>query len=139
MSSTTERPSLLQTRHMAYIAEFTFDIRYVKGETNFVADALSRPSVSAMGGASVIYYEESSEDQALAAEGGGAGGRAWMRPVCITVLVCRWGVSGIGSPGGHHTSYILACPSLYITTVFSTCSALAKQSQQLQQQSTAYI
>ena len=41
MSSVTERPSLRQTRQLAFIAEFTTDIRYVKGETNFVADALS--------------------------------------------------------------------------------------------------
>ena len=40
MNSTTERPSLRHTRHLAFIAEFTTDIRYVKGETNFVADAL---------------------------------------------------------------------------------------------------
>ena len=37
MSSVTERASLRQTRHLAFIAEFTTDIRYVKGETNFVA------------------------------------------------------------------------------------------------------
>ena len=42
MNSTTERSSLRQTRHLAYIAEFTTDIRYVKGKTNFVADALTR-------------------------------------------------------------------------------------------------
>ena len=47
MNSTTQRPSLRQTRHLAFIAEFTTDIRYVKGETNFVADTLSRPTVSA--------------------------------------------------------------------------------------------
>ena len=41
MTSAIERPSLHQTRHLAYIAEFTPDIGYVKGETNFVADALS--------------------------------------------------------------------------------------------------
>ena len=51
MNSTTERPSLRQTRHLAFIAEFTIDIRYVKGETNFVADALSRTTVS------VIEYD----------------------------------------------------------------------------------
>ena len=62
MSSTTERLSLRQTRHMAYIAEFTTNIRFVKGETNFVADALSRPFVSAIGSASVIDYKELSED-----------------------------------------------------------------------------
>ena len=43
MNSTTERPFLRQTRHLASIAEFTINIQYVKGETNFVADALSRP------------------------------------------------------------------------------------------------
>ena len=70
MSSTTERPSLRQTRHMAYIAEFTTDIslRYVKDEIHFVADTLSRPSVTAIGSASVINYKELSEDQALDAE-----------------------------------------------------------------------
>ena len=46
MTSVTERPSLRQTRQLAFIAEFTTDIIYVKGQTNFVADALSRPSVS---------------------------------------------------------------------------------------------
>ena len=39
MSSVTERPSLQQTRQLAFIAKFTTDIRYVKGETNFEADA----------------------------------------------------------------------------------------------------
>ena len=63
MTSVTERPSLRQTRHLAFIAEFTTDIRYVKGETNLVADALSRPSVSAIGS-----YKELREDQALDAE-----------------------------------------------------------------------
>ena len=65
MTSVTERPSLRQARLLASIAEFTTDIRYVKGETNFVADALSRPSVSVIGSASVIIYIELSEDQAL--------------------------------------------------------------------------
>ena len=45
MTSVTERPSLRQTKHLAFIVEFTTDIRYVKGETILVADALSRPSV----------------------------------------------------------------------------------------------
>ena len=68
MSSTIKRLSPRQTRHMAYIAEFKFDIRYVKGETDFVAEVLSRLSVPAIGGASVINYKELSEDQALDAE-----------------------------------------------------------------------
>ena len=68
MSSVTERASLRQTRHLAFIAEFTTDIRYVKGETNFVADALSRPSVSAINDGPVINYKELSLDQAKNAE-----------------------------------------------------------------------
>ena len=58
MSSVTERASLRQTRHLAFIAEFTTDIRYVKGETNFVADALSRASVSAIHDGPVIDYKD---------------------------------------------------------------------------------
>ena len=68
MSSDTERASLRQTRHLAFIAEFTTDIRYVKGETNFVADALSRPSVSAIHDGPVIDYKALSLDQANDAE-----------------------------------------------------------------------
>ena len=68
MSSVTERASLRQTRHLAFIAEFTTDIRYVKGETNFVADALSRPSVSAIDDGPVINYKELSIDRAKDAE-----------------------------------------------------------------------
>ena len=64
MSSVTERASPRQTRHLAFIAEFTTDIRYVKGETNFVADVLSRPSVSAIDDGPVINYKELSIDQA---------------------------------------------------------------------------
>ena len=64
MSSVTERASLCQTRHLAFIAKFTTDIRYVKGETNFVADALSRPSVSVIDDGPVINYKELSIDQA---------------------------------------------------------------------------
>ena len=68
MSSVTERASLRQTRHLAFIAEFTTDITYVKGETNFVADALSRPSVSAIHDGPAIDYKELSLDQANDAE-----------------------------------------------------------------------
>ena len=68
MSSVTERASLRQTRHLAFIAEFTTDIKYVKGETNFVADALSRPSVSAIHDWPAIDYKELSLDQANDAE-----------------------------------------------------------------------
>ena len=68
MSSVTERPSLRQSRQLAFIAEFTTDIRYVEGETNFVADALSRPSVSVIDNTSAINNKELSADQALDAE-----------------------------------------------------------------------
>ena len=39
MTSTIKRPSLRQTKHLAYIAEFTTDISYVKSKTNVVADS----------------------------------------------------------------------------------------------------
>ena len=65
MNSTTERPSLHQTSHLAFIAEFSTDIRYVKGETNFVADALSRPTVSAIECDAVINYKDLSAQQVL--------------------------------------------------------------------------
>ena len=68
MSSVTECPSLRQTRQLAFIAEFTTDIRYVKGETNFVADALSQPSVSFIDNTSTINYKDLSREQALHTE-----------------------------------------------------------------------
>ena len=65
MNSTTERPSLRQTRYLSFIAEFTTDIRYViKGETNFVEDALSRPTVSVIEYDAAINYKDLSNDQA---------------------------------------------------------------------------
>ena len=66
--SAFERPSLRQTRQLAFIAEFTTDIRYVKGETNFVADALSRLTVSFIDNTSTINYKDLSTDQALDTE-----------------------------------------------------------------------
>ena len=68
MTSVTERPSLRQTRQLTFIAEFTIDIRYVKGETNFVADALSRPTESFIDNTSTMNYKELSADQALDTE-----------------------------------------------------------------------
>ena len=43
VSSSTER-SPRQTRHLSFIAEYTTDIRHVSGNSNVVADALSRPA-----------------------------------------------------------------------------------------------
>ena len=68
MNSMTERPSLRQTRHLAFIAEFTTNILYVKGVTNFVADTLSRPTVSVIECDAVINYKDLSADQALNTE-----------------------------------------------------------------------
>ena len=68
MSSVTERLSQRQTRQLAFIAEFTTDIRYVKGETNFVAEALSRPALSFIDNTSTINYKDLSTDQALDTE-----------------------------------------------------------------------
>ena len=41
LRSQTDR-SLRQTRHLSFIAEFTTDIKYIKGKFNVVSDALSR-------------------------------------------------------------------------------------------------
>ena len=68
MTSTIDRPSLHQARHLAHKAEFTTDISYVKGETNVVVDALSRPSVSVICSDSLVDYKKLSEDQALDTE-----------------------------------------------------------------------
>ena len=47
MHKATESLSPRQERHLAFISQFTTDIRYLKGETNVVADALSRTSLAA--------------------------------------------------------------------------------------------
>lgn len=43
LTSGSEQPPR-RTRQLAYVSEFTTDLRYVKGEQNVVADLLSRPS-----------------------------------------------------------------------------------------------
>ena len=69
MSSVTERQSLRQTRQLAFIAELTTDImRYVKEDTNFVSDALSRPTVSFIDNTSTINYKDLGTDQTLDTE-----------------------------------------------------------------------
>ena len=45
LGSATNR-SPRQTRHLLFLAEFTSDIRHVKGTVNVEADALSRPAIS---------------------------------------------------------------------------------------------
>ena len=44
LSSNSDARSPRQTRHLSWISEYTMDIRYIRGERNVVADALSRPS-----------------------------------------------------------------------------------------------
>lgn len=46
-NSSSERKSARQERQMAYVLEFTSDIRHVSGCKNPVADALSRPEIAA--------------------------------------------------------------------------------------------
>jgi hypothetical protein len=38
-----------QQRHLAFISEYTNQLRYLPGTTNVVADALSRPAAAAAG------------------------------------------------------------------------------------------
>ena len=40
--------SARQQRHMAYIAEFTSDLRHIAGKENVVADAISRPAAAVL-------------------------------------------------------------------------------------------
>ena len=48
LSSTSDRYSPRQIRHLDYICQFSSDIRYVKGEENAAADALSRIEVNSL-------------------------------------------------------------------------------------------
>ena len=48
LSSTSDRYSPRQIRHLDYIYQFSSDIRYVKGEENAAADALSRIEVNSL-------------------------------------------------------------------------------------------
>lgn len=48
MSKVSEPWSARQQRHLCYISEFTTDIRHIAGKENVVADALSRPLLSAL-------------------------------------------------------------------------------------------
>ena len=68
----SEKWSPRQQRHLCFVAEFTTDIRYVRGVDNVVADILSRATypeprtVSAMNGVgtNVLDYAEMAKQQA---------------------------------------------------------------------------
>lgn len=61
--SATHTPREL--RHLAFIAEFTTDIRYVKGSFNSAADALSRITINATTGTTDLSLSSLAEAQAL--------------------------------------------------------------------------
>ena len=48
MAKTSDPWSSRQQRHLAYVSEFTTDIRHVQGKDNHVADALSRTTINAL-------------------------------------------------------------------------------------------
>ena len=48
MAKTSEPWSSQQQCHLAYISEFTTDIRHIQGKENHVADALSRITINAL-------------------------------------------------------------------------------------------
>jgi hypothetical protein len=60
LSRASDPWSARQCRQLAYVAEFTSDIRHVAGVDNVVADALSRPPVSAAAPAAVAVVSSSS-------------------------------------------------------------------------------
>lgn len=47
--SNSDKYSPREIRHLDFVAQFTTDIRHVKGQENVVADALSRNAISSMG------------------------------------------------------------------------------------------
>ena len=56
LASSTER-SQRQTRHLSFIAEFTSDIKHIKGIDNHTADALSRVNtVTAANAVNTVAY-----------------------------------------------------------------------------------
>lgn len=63
MSKASEPWSARQQRHLAYISEFTTDVRHIAGRDNPVADALSRPSLDLI--LEGIDYDAMARDQAV--------------------------------------------------------------------------
>lgn len=52
-----------QQRHLAYVSEFTTDVRHIAGKDNLVADALSRPAVNTISTQLAIDYTSMARDQ----------------------------------------------------------------------------
>ena len=52
-----EKCSPRQRRHLDFISQFSTDIRYVKGEQNVVADALSRIEIQAISSKTLNFHE----------------------------------------------------------------------------------
>ena len=65
-ASAAER-SPRQTRHMSFISEFSTNVLHVSGKDNIVADALSRPDISAIS-LPTIDYRQLAADQATSEE-----------------------------------------------------------------------
>ena len=65
-ASAAER-SPRQTRHMSFISEFSTTVLHVSGKDNVVADALSRPAISAIS-LPTIDYRQLAADQAVSEE-----------------------------------------------------------------------
>ena len=45
MAKVTDPKSAMQARHLAFISEYTTDVRHVEGKKNAVADTLSRVEI----------------------------------------------------------------------------------------------
>ena len=68
ISRISEPWSARQQRHLAAIAEFTSDLRYLPGPQNVVADALSRPPEPTAAAAAAATMEDPIDFQAMATE-----------------------------------------------------------------------
>ena len=63
LSTQSRNHSPRQVRHLDFIAQFTADIRYIKGSTNLAADALSRVEIDALQASTTIDYHAMAEAQ----------------------------------------------------------------------------
>src|SRR5215470_8795448 len=65
ITSYSDRHSPRESRHLEFVAQFTTDIRYIKGTDNNQADALSRVEINNISDITRIDFEEMSKAQAL--------------------------------------------------------------------------